>query len=700
MGQSMLANYCTRFLVIFALTALAACSGGGGDGGDSITSPDLPKGQLQSIAVTCTPGMLSVGAMGQCEAIGTFVQVVEVSDGNFREVSTDTNITNLVNWTSSDPGVVSVDGNGKTTGVGPGTADVNGSLDGVSGTDTVTVPDATLTSITVSCNPSTILVGGTTQCTASGVFDDGLQAPVTRDITDQVDWTSSDGTIATVNDQGVVTGVGAGLATITATSGSVNGSDDVTVRTLNITALEITPGTSTIPPFCTQQYTAIATFDDTSTVDVTDSANIVWASSIADTSVNAVGFATAGPQGTVPATITATYTDEAGNVEADDAVLTVEDTAVASLCVEPAENADPSVATCNVDADFTKPIGVTVPFLAKLVYDSGSFCPLFAADTRVTWTSSDEPTATVDDRGLVTTVDNGETDITATMTVVPVVGSHPLTVGVGIPNPLVEYEVLPDFSCVGFYDAAAGLQESPDLPGSQQMLAEGIFQETGETCDFDDHTTCFNALGADTTWASVEGFWNGTSCEALVPIAGTPLEAAAPGAVNSDGVVTPSGSIRLGTTCVQGTYTGDLLIDGASDIDGGTVLVLPVTSDVLVDDAAELCDALSPLLQLGGTDGGAGFPVQLVSAVAQILNPALTAAFNDDAIPIDTILDQVLGTLSDDLTAQLLGPDSPLEPVIDGLDEVYGGVNCLVGALLAALLNGDDPGAIAACSPF
>jgi hypothetical protein len=106
------------------------------------------------------------------------------------------------------------------------------------------------------------------------------------------------------------------------------------------------------------------------------------------------------------------------------------------------------------------------------------------------------------------------------------------------------------------------------------------------------------------------------------------------------------------------------------------------------------------LLQLGGAGGGAGFPVQVVSAIAQILNPALTAAFNDGAIPIDDILDQVLGTASDELTSQLVGPGAPLEVLIDGLDQVYGGLNCGIGGLLDVLLGGGDPGAIAACSPL
>ena len=694
MRQSLIKDYFSHLFVVFAIVLLAACSGSG-DSDEAIKSPDLPKGELQSIKVECVPGILSVGQMANCIAKGTFRQVKEVSDGEFAVVVSEVVITNRVRWASQDPAVASVDKTGKVTGVSGGTVNITATLDGVSGKDSVKVTVAVLQSMTVSCVPDIILVGNTSLCNASGVFDDGNQPPFTQDITDQATWTSSSNTIATVDDQGVVTGKTGGVVTIRATAQGKFGEDDVTVRTLNVSSLAVTPaGTSTKPPFCTQPYKATATFEDSSTADVTANTNTNWTSSVAATTVdNGTGVAIAGPQGTADATVTATFTDAAGNVVSDSAVLNVEDTAVASLCVEAAENADPTVATCNVVADFSKPVGIDVPFLAKLVYDSGSFCPLFASDPRVTWDSTTQAAATVDSNGLATTLADGSTNIVATMAVVPVSGSHPLFVG---DDTLVDYEVLPDFACVGFYDAAAGLQESPELPGSQQMLAEGVFQIAGPTCDFSNYTTCTGALNSQTEWTSVEGFWTGTACEALVPLAGTPLAAVAPGAVDSDGVVTPSGAVRLGTTCVLGTHTPTGMTDG------GTVLVLPVTNDTLVADAAELCDALSPLFQLGGAGGGAGFPVQLVSAISQILNPALTAAFNDGAIPIDDILDQVLGTLSDSATAQLIGPDGPLLPLIEALDMTYGGVDCVVGGLLDTLLGGGtpDPGAIAVCSPL
>lgn len=705
MRKFRVSNYFSRFLILFAVAGLTACPGGG-DG--SVKSPDLPPGELVKLVVTCAQQIVSVGQTTSCTAEGTFHHTVEGDDpsnpdrvegnGEFSIIQSKSDVTAQASWTSSAPDVATVNGRAQdnqgkaialVTAVSEGQTNIRASLDGKSDSKTITVPEATLQSITVSCNPDTIIVGNTSQCIASGVFNDNNQPPFTRDITDEVDWSSDPTTVATVDDEGEVTGVSAGTAEITATSGSIEGSDNVTVRTLNVTSLDVTPDDATIPPFCTQQFAAEATFEDGSKVDVTSSANIVWVSSVPATTVDDEGLAIAGPQGTATAMITATYTDTASNVVMDTSNLSVENTGVVSLCVEAQENALNS-PDCNVDPDFNKPVGVDVPFLAKLVYDNGvSFCPLQPGDPRVVWSSTSEATATINQNGVAHTEAQGLTDIVATMAVVPVSGSHPLSVGDDV---LIDYNVIPDFSCVGFYDAVAGLEESPDLPGSQQMLAEGEFQFAGATCDdLSDYRNCTGALNSSTEWSAFEGFWDGAACTSIIPAGSIPAESA-PGAVNDDGVVRPSGAIRLGTTCVQGIYTGDQAPAGQQFLDGGTVLVLPVTNDVLVSDAVELCAALEPLLQVGGANGGAGFPVQVVSAISQILNPALTALFNDGAIPIDDILDTALQGASDELTSQLVGPGAPLEVLVMGLDDAYGEVNCAVGGLLDMLLGDGNAG--------
>lgn len=84
---------------------------------------------------------------------------------------------------------------------------------------------ATLASIAVTPKNPTLTIGKAQQLSATGIYSD----TTTQDLSTQVAWTSSDTTKVTVSSTGLVTGIGYGLATITATSGGVVGSTTVNV---------------------------------------------------------------------------------------------------------------------------------------------------------------------------------------------------------------------------------------------------------------------------------------------------------------------------------------------------------------------------------------------------------------------------------------------------------------------------------------
>lgn len=86
-----------------------------------------------------------------------------------------------------------------------------------------TAPAHVLTSITVSVSPGTIESGQTAAATA--VAHDQLGAVITTPVT----WSSSANSVATVNGNGVITGVAPGQARISATSGATTGSASLTV---------------------------------------------------------------------------------------------------------------------------------------------------------------------------------------------------------------------------------------------------------------------------------------------------------------------------------------------------------------------------------------------------------------------------------------------------------------------------------------
>lgn len=130
-------------------------------------------------------------------------------------------------WTSSAPQVATVSGSGVVTGVSPGTATITATSEGKSGSASITVTAPSpvpVASVVVAPSTATLDVGGTTTLTATTL--DASGKPLTGRV---VDWTSSDPGVATVSSTGVVTGVAAGTATITASSEGKSGTATVTV---------------------------------------------------------------------------------------------------------------------------------------------------------------------------------------------------------------------------------------------------------------------------------------------------------------------------------------------------------------------------------------------------------------------------------------------------------------------------------------
>ena len=104
---------------------------------------------------------------------------------------------------------------GVATGVAPGTTNISAAMLGVTGSVKLTVTSAVLTSISVTTtgNPFTA-PAGTVQYTATGKYSDGS----TQNLTQAVTWASSNTAVATITQNGLATGQGAGSTTISAKS--------------------------------------------------------------------------------------------------------------------------------------------------------------------------------------------------------------------------------------------------------------------------------------------------------------------------------------------------------------------------------------------------------------------------------------------------------------------------------------------------
>ena len=115
-----------------------------------------------------------------------------------------------VTWSSSDPSIATVDENGTVTAIAKGEAIITAeSADGVKAECKVTV-EKKVSAIELSESEKTVFVGDTFTITATVKPEDAFNRTVT--------WSSSDPSIATVDENGTVTAIAKGEAIITAES--------------------------------------------------------------------------------------------------------------------------------------------------------------------------------------------------------------------------------------------------------------------------------------------------------------------------------------------------------------------------------------------------------------------------------------------------------------------------------------------------
>jgi len=162
----------------------------------------------------------------------------------------------------------------------------------------------TLTSISVGPT-ATINQNGTVQMSAVGTYNDGS----TSNLSD-VQWSSSETTVATINTSGLVTGISPGTATITGASGTVSGTASVTVALTNVTGITISPTSASANlNGGTAQFTAQATVSGGSPVDITTTGT--W--SISSTSTGSTSDFTV-TQGQTPEVVTVQSTATVGEI--------------------------------------------------------------------------------------------------------------------------------------------------------------------------------------------------------------------------------------------------------------------------------------------------------------------------------------------------------------------------------------------------
>ena len=191
-------------LFTWAVLALAACS--------SATGPDAgSSGEVATVLITPPTSTVSVGAQIPLQA-----SVQDVAGRVIPSVP--------VVWSVKDPTIASVSSTGVVTALALGTTQVAANANGKSAIATITVQKTPVASVIVLPNRADVTSGQKVQLTAVA-YDAAQNVLADRAII----WSSSNVGVATVDASGMLTGVGAGVATITATSEGKSASATINV---------------------------------------------------------------------------------------------------------------------------------------------------------------------------------------------------------------------------------------------------------------------------------------------------------------------------------------------------------------------------------------------------------------------------------------------------------------------------------------
>lgn len=202
--------------------------------GNTTIRATASNGIIGSTALEGSSTTLRVSASSTIYAYQNTHQFMAILDNG----TTQTDVTNLCTWTSSDSSHVSINSTGMALAVrlnSTATITIAATYQGHAGTSSCSTA-YTITSIAVTPANSTAATGVSTQFTATGSW-----SGIHKNITNSSAWTSSDTLVATINNSGLASPILAGSsATITATAGGISGSTLLNVAVNPVVSVVIT----------------------------------------------------------------------------------------------------------------------------------------------------------------------------------------------------------------------------------------------------------------------------------------------------------------------------------------------------------------------------------------------------------------------------------------------------------------------------
>lgn len=358
-------------------------SGGSGGGGGLFFLPGGGSAKITGIEITLSSSTIAAGTAGSASVTAIY------SDGSNQDITSNSS------FSSSDETVATVNSSGSISGLVKGSAKISASYESFSDSANLTVSDAKLVSLSIDPVNSIIANGFDKQFFAAGIFTDNS----VQDLTDQVTWETGDGAVATIDITGLLSSVGTGTTSVTASMSGVSDTTNIEISGATLLSLTINPQETTVANGYDKQFTVTGIFSNSTTQDLTD--QVTWSSSDTGVATISNGSGTEGyaeSAGTGTTTITATHV---GSGKADMASMTVSSATLESIVVTP----DNPIA-----------YGTNQQFTATGYFSDNTTQDL---TDQVTWNSSDTGVATVSNaasyEGLATSVSSGTTTISATL---------------------------------------------------------------------------------------------------------------------------------------------------------------------------------------------------------------------------------------------------------------------------------------------
>lgn len=321
---------------------------------------------LSSIAMSIIPDDLEVGDSVQLSANGTY------TDSSSEDISND------VIWASSNNTAISISATGLLSVNTAGSATI--SIEHNDLLDQQDVEVVVLYSVSITTLPSDIEVGSIQQLVANAHYSNST----TSIITSAANWSSSDPSILHISNEGLLTALAPGDATITASYEGEHASSTSTAYTLS--SLSITPAALTLAIASSHTLTATGIYTNNTTSDLSPETS--WQSSNNN-------IATVDENGLVVAV-------SAGNTNVTASIGDINTSL--ELKVSPA-----TLHSISIDLPDTLIAGLTTALSATGTYSDGSTQNITA---EVTWQTSDISLASIDNE-LITAIQSGEVQVSA-----------------------------------------------------------------------------------------------------------------------------------------------------------------------------------------------------------------------------------------------------------------------------------------------